>query len=155
RRGPFLDGQPGIERSLAHLLYNAGKRSVAMAFDTPTAWGLLDRLVDAVQGVIAPLDKGETARAFFDQARVRAAHPRTAVVDSIFRRNVPHTAVTDLVGVAAGGLLYLNGYPEDAPNQPVGMLAYKQVSLATAVAAMSLLMAGWRGSGRITVSMQE
>ncbi len=156
RRGPFLDGQAGIERSLAHLLYNAGKRSVALALDTPAAWELLDRLVAAVQVVIAPLEKSDHARRFFDETRFGAAHPGAAIVDSVFRRGAPETAVTDLVGAAAGGLLYLNGYPEDAPNVPAGRLAYKQLSLAVSLAAMSLIMARGRGrAGRQVVSMQE
>lgn len=156
RRGPFLDGQPGVERSLAHLLYNAGKRSAALALDTPAAWELVDRMVSGVDVVIAPLEKTELARHFFDEARWGAVHPGTGIVDPVFRHGLPQAAVTDLVGTAAGGLLYLNGYPEDAPNVPAGKLAYKQLSLAVALAAMSAIMTRARGrTGWQTVSMQE
>jgi len=157
RRPPFLDGVPGIERSLAHLRYNAGKQSVALALDTPAAWELVDRVAAAVDVVIAPLEKSDLARRFFDDRRIRTVHPRLGVVDAEFRRNSAYTAVTDLIGVAAGGLLYLNGFPEDPPNLPAGRLAYKQVSLTAALAAMSLVMVRRRGHspGRITVAMQE
>lgn len=157
RRGPFLDGRPGIERSLAHLLYNAGKQSVALAFDTAAAWELLDRLAAAVDVVVAPLEKPDHARRFFDADRMRTVHPDTGVVDTVFRRDAPHAAVTDLIGVAVGGLLYLNGFPDDPPNVPAGRLAYKQASLTAALAAMALVMAKRRQGcpGRITVCMQE
>lgn len=157
RRPPFLDGRPGIERSLAHLRYNAGKKSIALALDTPTAWEIVDWLAAAVDVVIAPLEKSDLARRFFDERRIGVVHPRLGVVDTVFRRNSAYTAVTDLIGVAAGGLLYLNGFPEDPPNLPAGRLAYKQVSLTAAVAALSLVMVRRRGRspGRITVAMQE
>jgi benzylsuccinate CoA-transferase BbsE subunit len=157
RRPPFLDGEPGIERSLAHLRYNAGKQSVALALDTPAAWEIVDRLAAAVDVVIAPLEKHDLAQRFFDDRRMRTVHPGLGVVDTVFRRDSAHTATTDLIGVAAGGLLYLNGFPEDPPNVPAGKLAYKQVSLTAALAAMSLVMARQRAgrAGRITVAMQE
>jgi crotonobetainyl-CoA:carnitine CoA-transferase CaiB-like acyl-CoA transferase len=54
-------------------------------------------------------------------------------------------------------MLYLNGYSEDPPNHPAGNLAYKQVSLAAALGAVSLILerASPGAGGRITVSMQE
>ena len=57
RQAPFLEGQPGLERSLSHLLYNAGKESVALALDGSAAWDAVDRLSDRadlvrVQGVL-------------------------------------------------------------------------------------------------------
>lgn len=39
RRPPFLHDQEGLERSLAHLLYNGGKRSLAVDFDDPATPG--------------------------------------------------------------------------------------------------------------------
>ncbi|MGI8553702.1 MAG: CoA transferase [Dehalococcoidia bacterium] len=178
RRGPFLDGEAGLDRSLAHLLYNTGKRSLALALDTSEAWELLDRMLAAVDVVVAPLEKSQPARAFFDERRLRLIHKRLSVVDVILRA-VPHDpmdaaagtgiidgheavpapipAVIDMIGVAAGGLLYLNGFAEDPPNVPTGKLAYKQTSLAAALAAMSLIMAArrTRRGGWITVNMQE
>ena len=157
RRGPFLDGSAGLERSLAHLLYNGGKQSVALALETTTAWELVDRLASSMRVIIAPLEKSEPARRFFEHARLATAHPGVGVVDTVLRRDAPDAAVADLIGVAAGGLLYLNGFADDPPNVPAGRLAYKQASLAAALSAMTLIMAGQRGGkgGRISVSMQE
>jgi len=157
RRGPFVDAQPGLERSLPHLLYNAGKRSVALAMDVPESWELLDRMTDAVDIVIAPLEKSGLARAFFEEERLTVVHPGIGVVDAVFRRDSPAQAVTDLIAVAAGGLLYCNGFPDRAPDWPAGNLAYKQLSLVACAAAMSLVMSrklGGKG-GRIVVGLQE
>ena len=40
----------------------------------------------------------------------------------------------DLIGVATSGLMYLNGYPEDPPNQPGAEQAYHMGSLVAASA---------------------
>ena len=44
RRGPWVGGEPGVERGLAHLLYNAGKRSVALNLAHSAAPSILDQL---------------------------------------------------------------------------------------------------------------
>lgn len=71
--------------------------------------------------------------------------------------NAPSMPGSDLTGVAAGGLLWLNGFPEDAPNYPAGSLAYKQTSLVVAFTAVALINARSRGSDarRVVISMQE
>lgn len=156
RRGPFVDGEPGLERSLAHLLYNAGKKSLALALDQSASWELLDRLLPTFDAVIFPLEKTPLAQAFCSESRLRAAHERVSVVDVRLRAGRAQ-AVTDLIGVAAGGLLYLNGYAEDPPNVPAGKLAYKQTALAAALAALSLILNSRRTGkgGWVTVTMQE
>jgi crotonobetainyl-CoA:carnitine CoA-transferase CaiB-like acyl-CoA transferase len=155
-RPPFLQDLPGVERSFAHILYNAGKRSLAVDLEHSEARQLVSTLLPAADILIAPMEPGPLGGEFFDEARIRALAPNLGVVDAVFSRNGPSVAVTDLIGTAAGGLLYLNGYPEDPPNLPAGKLAYKQVALAAALGAMSLLLARRDSAGgRITVSMQE
>ena len=39
-----MGGEPGVERGLAHLLYNAGKRSVALNLAHSAAPSILDQL---------------------------------------------------------------------------------------------------------------
>jgi crotonobetainyl-CoA:carnitine CoA-transferase CaiB-like acyl-CoA transferase len=156
RRRPFVNGTPGVERSLAHLLYNAGKKSVAMDLDRDETWSLIARLAASVDVVVAPLEKSASMKLFLQRLHTQEAD-RVAVVDVVLRRDTPEMPAPDLIGVAAGGLLYLNGFPDDAPNLPAGKLAYKQASLAVALAAMTLVMSRTRGTGGgwITVSMQE
>lgn len=155
-RPPFLHGEPGRERSLAHLLYNAGKRSLALDFERTEAWDALERVLPAIDAVIAPLRKEGLLKSFLDRLAARG-EDGPGLVDVAFRRGAPGEAATDLVATAAGGLLVLNGFPQDPPNYPAGELAYKEASLAAAEAAVALVMAQRRHGrgGTITVSLQE
>ena len=157
RRGPFVGDLESLESGLAHILYNAGKRSLALALDRPVGWEVVGQLAAKAEIIIAPLEPSPLAADFFADAHLRSVAPRVGVVDAVYRRNSNDRAVTDLTGTAAGGLLYLNGFPEDPPNHPAGNLAYKQTSLAAAFAAMSLILEQGISDkgGRITVSMQE
>ncbi len=157
RRGPFVGDIADIERGEAHLLYNAGKRSVALALERPAAWDIVTTLAGQADVVIAPLEKRGLLAEFFDEERFGKVAPKVGVVDAVFRRHSPDEIATDLIGTAAGGLLVLSGYPEDPPNRPAGQLAYKQLSLAAALGAVSMILErALSGSGgRVTVSMQE
>ncbi|MGE0598391.1 MAG: CoA transferase [Dehalococcoidia bacterium] len=155
-RGPFVHGEQGLERSLAHLLYNAGKRSVALDPAASSARDAIRKLIPAATVVIAPLEPSEDLRRLISPAAFENLAPKTGLVQPVFRRGSDDRA-TDLIGIASGGQLYLNGDMEDPPNHPAGNLAYKQLSLASALAAMSLVMESFAGRapGRIEVSMQE
>ncbi len=157
RRPPFVDGEPGLERSLAHLHYNGGKRSVALALDDREAWELVDRLAANVDLIIAPLERPPAAQAFFDPERLLEAHPRVGLVDMVFRRGEAVPIASDLIAVAAGGLLYCNGFPDRAPDYPVGKLAYKQAAHTALAAGIALLLRARRQGvgGSATVSLQE
>src|SRR5579871_2371636 len=61
RRPPFVDGQEGLERGLAHLLYNHGKLSVALNLESSEAWDAIGVLTEAADVVIAPLEKNRHA----------------------------------------------------------------------------------------------
>ncbi|KAA0232499.1 hypothetical protein EDM76_09855, partial [bacterium] len=157
RRGPFVGGIEGLERGLAHIRYNAGKRSLALALDRPEAWEAARALASRADIAIVPMEADALTGEFVAEAHLGAVSPGPGVIEAVLRRDAAREPVADLVGVAAGGMLDLNGYPEDPPNHPAGQLAYKQTSLAAALGAVSLLLesqAGRRGC-RIVVSMQE
>ncbi|HZU78029.1 MAG TPA: CoA transferase, partial [Dehalococcoidia bacterium] len=157
RRGPFLDGRSGLERGLAHLLYNFGKLSVALDLDSDRGWEVVEALTPAVDLVIAPLEKNRCARAYFDHARFASAYPEVGLVDVVFRRGQPELNASDLAAVARGGLLYCNGFPDRPPDYPVGFLGYKQASLnATAVATAMALGRQRHGRGAVAcISLEE
>jgi benzylsuccinate CoA-transferase BbsE subunit len=157
RRGPLVDDRPGIERSLAHVLNNAGKQSVAADLSREETWEAVGRIAAKSDVLIAPIEPVSLCSSFIGEAHLRTIAPRLGVVDAVFRRGSSDGAVSDLAGTAAGGMLRLNGDPGDPPNHPAGQLAYKQTSLAAAWAAMSLVLQRSTGQpgGRITVSMQE
>ncbi len=153
--GPFVNDEPGVERGLGHILYNAGKRSLAVDFAKPESWDLIGRLAQGVDVVIAPLKRDGPLETFLEE-QFGGSRLSAGLVEPVFRRQMKAEA-TDLVAMAAGGQLRLNGYAEDPPNHPAGNLAYKQLSLACALAAMSMVMekAAGRPPGRAQVSMQE
>ena len=134
RRPPFVDGAAGgIERGYAHLLYNQGKRSLAVDMEDPAVWAALTPLIAHCDIVIAPL---RPTAALADWLADRGAWPRRIpLIDCVFRRGQADEPATDLTAMAAGGHLVLNGFPEDPPIWPAGNLAYKQASLAAAEAA--------------------
>ena len=154
-RPPFVDGVAGAERSYAHLLYNAGKRSVALDLSSDGARSALERLATASDVVMAPLEKDERVRELLD--RLAAVEDGPGIVDVVFRRDRREDAATDLIATAAGGLLTLNGHPEDPPNYPAGQLAYKEAGLAAAEAALALIIERRRTgrAGMVTISLQE
>ncbi len=137
--GPHLDDREDLESGLRHLLYNAGKRSLALNFDAPAAWDLLDCLLAEADVVLAPLDKSIEARRFFDRERMQRVHPHLGVVDVVTRRGGESLPASDIVGVAAGGLMQGLGFPDVAPDYPAGKLAYKQASQVAAATAAAML----------------
>ncbi len=155
-REPFLKEEPGTERSLAHLLYNAGKRSCALDLGSAEAWEVVRRLAVATDVVIGPLRRRPEVLALFDTLSAQGDQA-PGMVEVVFRRGAPEEVATDLITTAAGGLLTLNGFPEDPPNYPAGELGYKEGSLAAAEAAVALVLEQRRSgrSGRVTVSLQE
>ena len=155
RRPPFVDAAEGdLERGWAHLLYNAGKRSLAVDTEDAPVWAALTPLVEQCDAVIAPLAANAALAGWLAE---REAWPRRIpLVETVFRRGVDEP-VSDITAIAAGGHLALNGFPEDPPIWPAGNLAYKQASLAAAEAAVALIFQQRRGgpAGEVVVSMQE
>ena len=155
--GPHLEGHHDPESGLRHLLYNAGKRSLALNFDAPGAWDLIDRLLAAADVVLAPLDKSASARRFFDRERLQRLHPHLGVVDVVMRRGGEELPTSDIVGVASGGLMLGLGFPEVAPDYPAGRLAYKQASQVAAATAAAMLYDRRNGdqANHAYISLQE
>lgn len=157
RRGPFVHDVVDVERSLSHIQHNAGKQSLAVDFERDETWELMAKLAARADILIAPMEPSNRTKAFLAPGHLEEIAPALGVVEAVFRRDSEETAVSDIVGAAAGGFLKLNGYPEDPPHHAAGQLAYKQTSLAAALGAMSLILekAATGKGGRITVSMQE
>jgi crotonobetainyl-CoA:carnitine CoA-transferase CaiB-like acyl-CoA transferase len=155
--GPRLTGSDGVEGSLRHLLYNAGKLSLALNLASPMAWDLVDRLLVRADLVLAPLQKSPEARRFLESERLGEVHPHLGLVDVVLRRGASDPVPSDLVGVAAGGLLYGLGYPGVAPDYPAGRLAYKQASLVGAAVAIAMLFEATKGArgSHACISLQE
>jgi crotonobetainyl-CoA:carnitine CoA-transferase CaiB-like acyl-CoA transferase len=104
QRGPFVGDEPGLERSLAHILYNAGKRSLAVDFERAAAWEIMATLAGRSDVIIAPLQKSERLRTFLSPESLSAVAPTTSVVYPLLPPH-PEEQVTDHKGNAPGGHL--------------------------------------------------
>ncbi len=156
-REPAINGDaPRVERGWAHLLYNAGKRSVSVDFDDPDTWARIESLLPQFDVLLAPLEPQGALADWLERGRNGEWSSEIPIVDAVFRRGADEP-MTDLTAMAAGGHVVLNGHPEDPPVYPAGNLSHKQGSIAMAEAAMALIMQRRRGGdvGRITVGMQE
>ena len=155
-RAPFLGDEAGVERSLAHLLFNAGKRSLALDLRRPAAWGVVTRLLPSVDVVIGPLNVPPAGRSFFAALPQSAGGQGPALVEVVFRRGSDDVA-TDLIAMAAGGHVTLNGSSAEPPHYPAGQLAYRQASMVAAEAAVALVRSARRGhpGGHVVISLQE
>ena len=154
RLAPFLDGSPGVERSLWHLYHNAGKRSVVLDRATPAGRAAFWSLAAAADVIV------ETER--LEPSEVAARNPSAIhVTVSPFGLDGPRAQwqATDLTSVAAGGLVFVCGDPAGPPVQPGADQAHKLAGLAAAAAAAIALAGRERSSGRpgvhIDLSVQD
>ena len=158
RVGPWVDGEPGNERALRHLLYNQGKQSLALDLDAAESWDIIEQIASQSDVVIAPLEKSAPARKLVQRLHGSAQRDEgPSVIDVVFRRNDPSEQVTDLIAMAAGSQLVCNGFPDIAPDYPAGKLGYKQSSNLAVAAAVASIFQRARGGPAVssTISLQE
>src|SRR5688572_7150920 len=119
-------------------------------------WARIEPALAGVDVVIGPLEPNAATLRFLERI-VRVGGDRIGVVDVVVRRGCERVPVTDLTLGAAGGFTVLNGVSDDPPWQAAGDLAFKQVALATAEAALALVTARRRTgrAGRVELSAQE
>ncbi len=161
-RAPFLGGQPGAERSLYHLHFNANKRSVTLDLGSGEGVERLRRLAASADMLIETAAPGAFDALGAGYEVLHTLNPALIYVTvTPFGQDGPHREYrgNDLIAVAASGLMYLNGFPEDPPNQPGAEQAYHMGSLAAFSGAL-LALAGrerdpQRRGRRVDVSLQE
>ena len=161
-RAPFLGGEPGAERSLYHLHFNANKRSVTLDLDGGDGVERLRRLAASADMLIETAAPGAFDALGIGYEVLHTLNPALIYVTvTPFGQDGPHREYrgNDLIAVAASGLMYLNGFPEDPPNQPGAEQAYHMGSLAAFSGAL-LALAGrerdpQRRGRRVDVSLQE
>lgn len=123
RRGPFIDGVAGVERSLYHHHFNAGKRGITLDLRRPEGVDVFRRLVSVSDLLIETGSPGTAEEQGMGYETLRDLNPRLIYVSITPLAN-------DLVALAMSGLMYLNGFPEDPPNSPGAEQAYHMGSLA-------------------------
>ena len=160
RIGPFLDDRPHRDRSLFFWFYNLNKRSVTLDLNRPEGAAVLRRLAESADVVIESFKPGEMERMGLGWDAMHALNP-ALVLCSIapFGQSGPYCDYNadDSVLTALSGMLYVNGFPGEAPVRPVGLQAYHSASFYGAIAILCALLArdSWGEGQWIDLSMQE
>lgn len=159
-RVPYLGGEPGTERSLHHLHYNAGKHSVVLDLETDEGAAGLRGLVTGADALIESADVGAMDALGLGYDALHQLNPALQYVTvTPFGQEGPLAGYrgNDLISAAASGVMYLNGFPEDPPNAPGAEQAFHMASLAAVSTLLVSLVGRERGGGghRIDVSTQE
>jgi crotonobetainyl-CoA:carnitine CoA-transferase CaiB-like acyl-CoA transferase len=155
RLEPFLDDQPGPDRSLAFWADNVGKRSVVVPAGPPGD-DAVRALVGAADVLVHTLRPAEAARRGLDHDRLRPEHPRLVVCAvTPFGQSGPWAdyLADDLVLMALGGSMAACGYGPDGegtyetpPLAAHGEQAWRTASTYAAIAVLAALW--WRDAGR-------
>jgi len=160
--GPFADGHADDpDASLEFWTYNTSKRSVVLD-DTAAGREVRDELIAGADVLLSTATPRQLAAAGLDLDALLAAHPALIVVSvTPFGLTGPwaeHRS-SDLVGLAAGGLLNSCGYDDHAipPIRPGGNQAYMLAASFAHCGLMLALIARQRsGHGQLVdVSMHE
>ena len=141
RSGPYWQGQPHSERSLAWFAFNAGKRSITLALETPDGRAILRDLARTAHFLIEsfPLNHLDDLGLGYDSLRsINQGLIFVSVSD--FGRTGPLAGCegSDLVDLAMGGLMYTLG---DTDRPPVGFACPQAYLHAGAEAAAGAMLA--------------
>ncbi len=160
RIGPFHGGHPDPERSLFFWHYNAGKRSAVLDLSAASDRERFRQLAAAADVLLETLPPGTMERWQLSFEELRALNPRLVFASlTAFGQSGPraHWRTSDTVAQAVGGMLFVNGFPDEPPLRGFGLQAYHTASAYTAIAILLALLHRERtGRGqRIDASVQE
>lgn len=162
RTSPFLDDEPGLERSLAHQYLNANKRSVVLDLTTAEGADTFRRLAATAQVVIDTERPGRLHTLGLGHEALRGVNPGLVQLSiTPFGLDTPwaQRKANDLVAGAAGGLVWISGEPRGVPVQGAANPSYTMAGLVAASAATIALTGRWRDPSRpgahIEVTLQE
>jgi benzylsuccinate CoA-transferase BbsE subunit len=158
--GPFLDGIPHRERSLLFWFYNTSKRGITLDLSQPAGQEVCQKLAAQVDVVVESFAPGTLANLGLGYAELKRLNPQL-ILTSItpFGQTGPYRdySSSDTVAEALGGMIYVNGHPDEPPLRALGLQAYHSASFFAAIGTMSAL---WTrdllGEGQwVDVSIQE
>ena len=140
---PFLQDAPGPENSIYWLAYNRNKRGVTLNLESGEGRKLLGQLAARADFLIESENPGTMARHGLDYAALREVNPALVYVSiTPFGQDGPKAgyADSDLIVMAAGGVLILYG---DEDRAPIRMSVPQAYLHASADAAGAALIAYW------------
>jgi crotonobetainyl-CoA:carnitine CoA-transferase CaiB-like acyl-CoA transferase len=158
--GPFYGDTADRNRSLFFWHYNTNKRSITLDLHTPGGQERFRALAATADLVIETAAPGGLAATGLAYPVLAAHNPRLTLVSiTPFGQTGPYKDFrgSDLVGQALGGMVYVNGFPDEPPLQGLGLQAYHSASTYAAIGALLALLARERtGRGQcVDVSVQE
>ena len=158
--GPFLGNIPHRDRSLLYWFYNTSKRGVTLDLRRPEGQEIFKRLAAKADVVVESFAPGTLEGWGLGYDQLKRLNPKL-VLTSItpFGQTGPYRdyASSDTIAEALGGMIYTNGFSDDAPLRALGLQAYHSASFFAAIGTMSALWArNTIGEGQwIDVSIQE
>ena len=159
---PFLNDEPGVERSYYHLYHNANKRSVALDIESEPGRESLKLLAERSDVLLETQQPGRMAELGLGYEELSKLNPGLIHVSvTPHGQNGPwkDRKGNDLTAAASSGLMFVAGQTYDPPTVAGGDQSFKMASFAAASGVMIALY-GRRsdpeGAGtHISVSVQE
>jgi CoA:oxalate CoA-transferase len=153
RQGPFKNDIPGIENSLYYLNFNTNKRGITLNLDAPAGQDIFKRLVKRSDVVIEDFQPGRLLSLRLDYPALRELDKRIIVASiSGFGQTGPYSSyrAPDIVSLAMGGLMYVNGPADAAPVVAPCEQAYHSTSVAAVFGITAALLLRLRtGEGQL------
>jgi len=158
--GPFLEDEPGPDRSGLFLYLNTSKRSVTLNLKTAAGVRLFKELAREADAVVENFSPGTMARLGLDYETLEKINPRLVMTSiSNFGQTGPYRdyKAAHIVEDATGGWMYFVGELDREPLQLGGWLTHYVAGLSAAVAtAAALYHQRETGEGQyVDLSMME
>lgn len=160
RIGPFFRDEPHPEKSLYWFHFNTNKRSVTLNLEVADGREIFRRLARRADILIETFPPEHLDKVGLGYSVLREVNSRLIHVSiTPFGQTGPwkNYKASDLIGVAAGGLMYVCGWPDRPPVRMGGSQAYHQASFhATAGTLIALYDRLTTGEGQhVDVAMHE
>src|SRR3989475_3147863 len=135
--GPFVDGY-----SLFWAVENRGKKSITCDLRKAAGQALLRRLVPLVDVIVENFQPGTLESWGLGYETLAALNPALVLTRvSVYGQTGPYRdrPGLDRNGIAAGGLLYITGYPDQPPVRPGVVIADYLTGVFNALAIVAAL----------------
>lgn len=138
---PFLEDEPGSDRSLYAIAYHAGKRSITLNPESPDGRALLLELVKKADFLVESFPLGFMDEHGLGYDRLAAINPRiihTSITPFGDKGPAKNYKAADIVSWASGGMMSLMGEPGRSPLEmslpQAGLHAGAEASVASLIA---------------------
>ena len=140
--GPFLNGTPHRERSLLFWFYNTSKRGITLDLSQPAGQEIFKKLATQVDVVVESFAPGTLAKLGLGYEELKRLNPQlilTSITPFGQTGSYRDYCSSDTIAEALGGMVYVNGAPDEPPLRGLGLQAYHSASFFAAIGTMSAL----------------